>query len=812
MKKTVFKQLLLLAVFLFAGIGSAFGQDETEFNVTINRVDASTGSVYPEDFSKVRLVFLDEDGSGYYFNTGFKIPGGKNYKLYVENGNTDMYTVTSIEINGTTYENPGQYVNEEKYIEIENLSSDITATLTIAKAPTKIVRVYRDPALADIYLYYDGNNGYWYGVNSINSDNEKIEYEVLEGSSCPLEINLKKPLTYAITKIIVGDKDVTEESNWSWYVMIPPVNDDIDVYVEVSKIGETKTISLSMEPNGDYGWEHGSVRFFDPSRHEEAYYYNDANAELLVGSTTQMIIETDLGWKVKTLKIDGTDVTETYNSQGYYEFKNLNADHSVAIELGTAEIYTITVDRDRIPDDISLWAYFDNRGSVEFGKANEFNEGSFVTLIVPAIVWNEDNKQFMTKILDNDAEITPDCPDEWNYYYTISNLSSNHVISLDYEIMPSVTVNCVYNDEDYNEYLSYSLNDVNNGLGWPCQFAKGTDVTFSLKWIPDGKVVESIKIDDKDITSDFNGSYVINNLTEDHVITIILSDAEASYNFYASFDESSSGTTYLKQAMTDKVQTNSMEFAKGSVATLFVKAPVGREVSKIHLIMYEVLDDNGNVVSDQREEDAEIRYNSDTKEYSCDVTVTSRIRAIITTQKKPSDGTTEIAYSLDASGMATFCSEYDLDFSTEATKDIAAYVAIGYNSETKKVTMLRVTEVQSGTGLLIVGKPGSYTIPVKATSRNYNNMLKAVGEDTTVPYSENIGVRCDNYVLSGSVFAKANGTPISAYQAYLQLPRLMAHTPESVSLEFIDMGDMNGDAKITITDAVMIVDKILNEQ
>ena len=806
MKKTVFKQLLLLAVFLFAGIGSAFGQDETEFNVTINRVDASTGSVYPEDFSKVRLVFLDEDGSGYYFNTGFKIPGGKNYKLYVENENTDMYTVTSIEINGTTYENPGQYVNEEKYIEIENLSSDITATLTIAKAPTKIVRVYRDPALADIYLYYDGNNGYWYWIDPTISDNEKMEFEVLEGSTCPLEINLKKPLTYAITKIMIGDKDVTEESNWSWYVMIPPVNDDIDVNVEVSKIGETKTLSLSMTSDDGYGWKHGSVRFSDPSRYVDVSYNNNGNVELLVGFTTQMKIETKSGWKVNTLKIDGTDVTEIYNSQGYYEFKDLDADHSVEVELGTAEIYTITVDRDRIPDDISLWAYFDNWGSVEFGKANEFNEGSFVTLIVPAIVWNEDNKQFMTKILDNDAEITPDCPDEWNYYYTISNLSSNHVISLDYEIMPSVTV--IVN----NGQCDFCLNDEYYGTNRPCQFAKGTDVTFSLKWIPEGKVVESIKIDDNDITSDFNGSYLISNLTENHVITVTLSDAEASYNFYASFDDSSSGTTYLKQAMTDKVQTNNMEFAKGSVATLFVKAPVGREVSKIHLIMYEVLDDNGNVVSDQREEDAEIRYNSDTKEYSCDVTVTSRIRAIITTQKKPSDGTTEIAYSLDASGMATFCSEYDLDFSTEATKDIAAYVAIGYNSETKKVTMLRVTEVQSGTGLLIVGKPGSYTIPVKATSRNYNNMLKAVGEDTTVPYSENIGVRCDNYVLSGSVFTKADWTPIPAYKAYLQLPRLMAKTPQSVSLEFIDMGDMNGDAKITITDAVMIVDKILNEQ
>ena len=806
MKQTVFKQLLLLAVFLFAGIGSAFGQDENYFQVEVNRVDAA-GNAYPEEFDEVQVIF-EREGFRVNIPEEAAFPKGYVYKMSIDNLRPDIYTVTSIVINGTPYEDPGKYVNSENYIKISDPSDNLTVTVTISKVETKTITVYRNSSLANIDLFCKDNDDEYYDlwISPMTSDEEKEEFEVLSGSSCRLKINLRNSLAYTVSSVSVGGEVATEEFNNDGHVIISSIDDDIDVYVEVAKAGDTKTISLSMDSDDGDGWEHGSVRFFDPSRHEEAYYYNDANAELLVGSTTQMIIETDLGWKVKTLKIDGTDVTETYNSQGYYEFKDLDADHSVAVELGEAKTYTITVDRDRIPDDISLWAYFSNWGSVAFGKAKEFSEGSFVTLQVPAFVRNKDNTQFRLRILDGGTEITPDCPDEWTYYYTIRNLSDNHVISLDYEIMPSVTV--IVN----NGQCDFCLNDEYYGTNRPCQFVKGTDVTFSLRWIPEGKVVESIKIDDNDITSDFNGSYLISNLTENHVITVTLSDAEASYNFYASFDDSSSGTTYLKQAMTDKVQTNNMEFAKGSVATLFVKAPVGREVSKIHLIMYEVLDDNGNVVSDQREEDAEIRYNSDTKEYSCDVTVTSRIRAIITTQKKPSDGTTEIAYSLDASGMATFCSEYDLDFSTEATKDIAAYVAIGYNSETKKVTMLRVTEVQSGTGLLIVGKPGSYTIPVKATSRNYNNMLKAVGEDTTVPYSENIGVRCDNYVLSGSVFTKADWTPIPAYKAYLQLPRLMAKTPQSVSLEFIDMGDMNGDAKITITDAVMIVDKILNEQ
>lgn len=808
MKQPIFKQLLLLAVFLFAGIGSAFGQDETYYQVTANLLDAE-GKAYPEDFNQVQVQFKSEYGYYYSIQPIGSIPGGQRYWINIVNSAPDIYTVTSIKVDDTSYD-PGQYVNSENLIEIPELKSDITVTLTIAKAPTKIVKVFRDRNLSYTYLHCEKNEGNWRRIYPITSDEEKEEYEVLPGSSCLLEVNPYNRLIYTVASVSVGNEDVTEEINRNRRVVIPSINDDIDVNVVVSKIGDTKNISLSMDSDDGDAWNYGSVRLLDPSSYNVMYYYNDTNTELLVGSTTQMIIETSLGWKVKTLKVDGTDVTDIYYSQGYYEFKDLDADHSVEVELGEAKIYTITVDRDRIPDDISIWAYFENWGPVTFGEAKEFSEGSFVTLEVPAFVRDEDEKQYRMRILDNDAEITPDCPDEWNYYYTISNLSSNHVISLDYEIMPSVTVKCIYNGEDYNDFLYYTLNGMNNELGWPCQFAKGTDVTFSLREIPEGKVVKSIKIDDNDITSAFNGSYVISNLKEDHEITVTLSDAGASYYFDAYFDESSSGTTYFKQAMTEKVETNGMKIAKGTVATLFVKAPIGRKVSNIHLRMYAVDDDYGNVVSG--EEDAEIRYNPDTKEYYCEVTVTSRISAIITTQKKPSDGTTEISYSLDASGMATFCSEYDLDFSTEATKDIAAYVAIGYNSETKKVTMLRVTEVQSGTGLLIVGKPGSYTIPVKATSRNYNNMLTAVGEETTLSDTDCYDICYDNYLLSGSVFTKADWTPIPAYQAYLKLAQIMAHTPESVSLEFIDMGDMNSDAKITITDAVMIVDKILNEQ
>ena len=658
----------------------------------------------------------------------------------------------------------------------------------------KKITVSRNAQLTDVSLINTSSED---TLDPTSSDDEKVVFEVEQGSDCRLEVYPTNQLAYRVSKVTVGSEDVTADMNTNGYVIIPSVEDDIEVQAVVSEIGETKTISFStVYDTGDEVsyW----LYFYDPAR-DYRMELNQESVELLVNSTTQMTIETERGWKVKTLKVDGTNVTETYYSQGYYEFENLQADHSVAVELGEAKTYTITVNRDEIPADIEVDANFTDRWAAEYGVEYEFNEGTFVTLDVEAIVQDEDGKQFQVRIYDGETDVTPNSIDGGYYAYTINNLSSDHQIFLKHEETPTITVHCFYNGFPYDNIL-LSLNDEEPDLSQPCGFVKGTDVTFSLRWIPEDKVLESIKIDDNDITSSFGGSYVLSDLTEDHVITITLSDAGATYNLIARFDPLSTGTIYLKSKYVEKDETTNMPFAAETVATLIVKAPIGHKVSKIHLTF---IDGTEKDVSD-------IRFNSDTKEYYCEIKMTADTEALITTQEKPDDGTTEIAYS-QASGMATFCSEYDLDFSSEATKDIAAYVAIGFNSEASKLMLLRVTEAKRGTPLIIIGKPGSYTIPVKATSRNYQNLLKAVDVETKLT-SGGCGEICyTNYVLYGNAFFSTDFT-VPAYQAYLQLPDPITGGSGPISIELIDMGDMNGDAKTTITDAVMIVDKILNEQ
>lgn len=91
-----------------------------------------------------------------------------------------------------------------------------------------------------------------------------------------------------------------------------------------------------------------------------------------------------------------------------------------------------------------------------------------------------------------------------------------------------------------------------------------------------------------------------------------------------------------------------------------------------------------------------------------------------------------------------------------------------------------------------MGTSGTCQIPVNATSLFYQNLLKPVDENMNVPNSE-----CDyscysNYVLANGKFNRVDDeTPISAYQAYLQVTTNVALDTETISLEFVDMALLN---------------------
>ncbi len=136
-------------------------------------------------------------------------------------------------------------------------------------------------------------------------------------------------------------------------------------------------------------------------------------------------------------------------------------------------------------------------------------------------------------------------------------------------------------------------------------------------------------------------------------------------------------------------------------------------------------------------------------------------------------------------GMATYCSADALDFSD--VSGIRAYVAAGFNPDNGRLLLMHVNEVPAGTGLVVKGTAGTYSIPVKPTDFYYLNLLKPVFEAMTVP-SASDGYA--NYVLAdgedGLLFYRSDDATLSANRAYLQLPAAAAGARQFIECEEAD--------------------------
>lgn len=134
---------------------------------------------------------------------------------------------------------------------------------------------------------------------------------------------------------------------------------------------------------------------------------------------------------------------------------------------------------------------------------------------------------------------------------------------------------------------------------------------------------------------------------------------------------------------------------------------------------------------------------------------------------------TDVTLTIGSTGEGTFASTYDLNFSN--VTGMKAYIASGYNHDTGKLLLTRVTEVPAGTGLYVKGTAGDYTIPVQETSMYLHNMLVGVTEATRVYPTDATG-EYTNYIFArqngkvGFFPASANGTKLSAGKAYLTIP------------------------------------------
>ena len=160
---------------------------------------------------------------------------------------------------------------------------------------------------------------------------------------------------------------------------------------------------------------------------------------------------------------------------------------------------------------------------------------------------------------------------------------------------------------------------------------------------------------------------------------------------------------------------------------------------------------------------------------------------------------------IGTSGKATYCSDYDLDFT--GVGGMKAYVATGFNHDNGSILLTRIYQIPSGTGFMLVGNPGTYEIPVAEVNYSYANLFAGTLEATEVPMTAD---GYTHYILangsSGVMFYKYAGGTLSANKAYLRVPSSEATTDkvkmrfsdDPTTVDMIDFGKEESDAMFNL--------------
>ena len=125
---------------------------------------------------------------------------------------------------------------------------------------------------------------------------------------------------------------------------------------------------------------------------------------------------------------------------------------------------------------------------------------------------------------------------------------------------------------------------------------------------------------------------------------------------------------------------------------------------------------------------------------------------------------------IGSNGVATYCSDYDLDFS-EVT-DFVACIATGYNKKTGNIIVQSVNDAPAGTGLYLKGKPGTYEVPCVVSGSYFINMLVGTNDNTVISPIDGEYVNLILYDGSYGVnfYTLGGDHEMGAHKAYLQIP------------------------------------------
>ena len=440
------------------------------------------------------------------------------------------YRLASVIVNGV--DKIAYIVNSQ--LTIENISADMTIEVSFEAIP---------PTTYTLIIKATGNGSVTYNGTAIRG--KSSSFTIVEGTSTI--VTFTPDDGYSIKSVKLNETDITSTVKNNQYT-ISNISSNITLEVEYEAI--TYTLSIKAVGNGSVTYD------------ETVISGKTSTFTVSYGADAVVSFTPDEGYRIKSVKVNGTDVTSNVENN-QYTITNITTDTSLEVEF------------ERITYTLSITAT--GSGTISYndvstrGKTNTFNvvESSSAKLsIIP------DEGYRIKSLMVNSVDVTSDIRDG---KYTISNVTANTTIEVIFEAIPNFTISILATG---NGNVGYNGTMIRN-QSQSYSVREGGSITISFS--PDkGYRVASVTANKTDMTGQIvDGQLTISNISSNTSIEVVFEEIPpTTYSLTVKVGDNGS-VTYDGTAIRNK--SNTFTVVEGTYVTVTITPDNGYRVKSVKL-------------------------------------------------------------------------------------------------------------------------------------------------------------------------------------------------------------------------------------
>ena len=314
---------------------------------------------------------------------------------------------------------------------------------------------------------------------------------------------------------------------------------EIGLRLALGESSTTTTYTLSISATGN-----GAAMY-------DVNYLRNSSWSFTVseGTNAKITFTPDYGYRIKTVKVNGSTVTVNSNNQ--YTVSNIKANTTVSVEFEAIPVttYTLTI----LADGGGKATY--EGSTVRFGQ-REFtvNEGTSATI---SFVPDDGCRIKSVKVNGSTVSVS-------NNQYTISNINRNTTVVVEFELIPLTTYTLSITATGYGS-ASYYGNSIRGGVTGSFTVKEGTNATITFS--PDnGYRIKTVKVNGSAVSVNSSNQYTVSNIKANTTVTVEF-EAIPITTYTLSITATGYGSAYYN-GTTVRSRTASLIVDEGTNATI----------------------------------------------------------------------------------------------------------------------------------------------------------------------------------------------------------------------------------------------------